>query len=268
MGNTVKGSKGKGIAIGPLLGGLVADAFGYRSVFYITAGLLFISGLIVLWGIHEEFIPPPHSEAKKTPMMASWANILRTPGVWVAYAIGFITHMGRMMIIPIAPLFIVELMRTTEGLNTMTGLITSVSSITITVSSMFLGRLGDRIGYRQIILVCTALSALLYIPHSFVNTAGQLLILQAIVGIALGGIGPSVSALLANLSTKGNEGAVYGLDNSINAAGRAVAPMIGSTVALAFGLRATFIATSFVFVVCLVLASVFLPKIQVETSLS
>ena len=48
---------GTGIAVGPLIGGAVADLFGYSAVFYITAALLFLAGIIVHWGIQEKFSP-------------------------------------------------------------------------------------------------------------------------------------------------------------------------------------------------------------------
>ena len=38
-------------------------------------------------------------------------------------------------------------------------------------------------------------------------------------------------------------GAVYGLDNSINAAGRTVAPMLGAAIATGWGYPAVFVAT-------------------------
>ncbi|HLF80559.1 MAG TPA: MFS transporter, partial [Anaerolineales bacterium] len=38
---------GTGVAVGPLIGGAAADAFGYRAAFYLTAALLFLAGLLV-----------------------------------------------------------------------------------------------------------------------------------------------------------------------------------------------------------------------------
>ncbi len=76
----------------------------------------------------------------------------------------------------------------------------------------------------------------------------------------MGGIIPGVSALLSSFTSPGMEGAVYGLDNSIRAAARSVAPLIGSGVALYFGLRGTFAATGFVFVLAGLLALWRLPQ--------
>ena len=39
---------GAGLAIGPLIGGSVADALGYSVTFYVTATLLFLAGVLVI----------------------------------------------------------------------------------------------------------------------------------------------------------------------------------------------------------------------------
>ena len=46
-----------GSSTGPLLGGVVADAFGYRATFWVTGALLFLAGLGVLIFVKEDFDP-------------------------------------------------------------------------------------------------------------------------------------------------------------------------------------------------------------------
>jgi DHA1 family multidrug resistance protein-like MFS transporter len=101
---------------------------------------------------------------------------------------------------------------------------------------------------------------LLYFPQAFVSAGWQLLVLQGLTGVAAGGLLPSISALLANYSHPGQEGAVYGLDNSINAAGRSVAPMIGSFATTMFGAASAFIASSILALVMAISAQILLPK--------
>ena len=88
--------------------------------------------------------------------------------------------------------------------------------------------------------------------------------LQGLAGVALGGIIPSLAALLANFIAAGHEGAVYGLDNSINAAGRSVAPLTGGLIAGWLGLRATFLSTGVVFLLTAMIAFIWLPTIDSE----
>jgi len=253
-------SMGAGVAIGPVIGGIVADAFGYSIAFYATAALLFVAGLLVHFGIEEQFIPRELANEKLiASFVKEWRKILATSGTLLTFGLSFLYMLGRMMIVPIAPLFIATLMTDTTLLNTFTGLVIGAAAATVTISAAFLGRLGDRIGHRRIVGISAAGATLLYFAQSFVTAGWQLLILQAMVGVCLGGILPGIGALLARYVKKGEEGAVYGLNNSIRSAGRAIAPLLGASVAAAFDLRATFIATSVIFLIITVLAR-FLPE--------
>jgi DHA1 family multidrug resistance protein-like MFS transporter len=255
---------GTGIAFGPVIGGALADAFGYSYAFYGTAFLLLISGLMVTLGIHEDFDPTQAREKAVGGFVKEWRGIFRTPGMTPTYGMRFLNMLGRMMIFPIAPLFIQQLMHTDEGLNTFIGIVIGAAYGATTISSVYLGRLGDRVGHRRVLIISILAASLLYLPQSLVTTGWQLLVLQVLTGVAVGGVIPSISALLANYSQPGQEGAVYGLDNSINAAGRAVSPLIGSLVATWFTLRATFVATSTILFISFIFAITVLPKPTVD----
>jgi DHA1 family multidrug resistance protein-like MFS transporter len=86
--------------------------------------------------------------------------------------------------------------------------------------------------------------------------------LQALAGVAIGGIVPSISALLNGYSQPGKEGAVYGLDNSVRAAARTVAPLVGTSIALWMGLQVPYAAAGFLLFVTAALAALWLPRAQ------
>jgi DHA1 family multidrug resistance protein-like MFS transporter len=251
---------GSGLAIGPLIGGAVADAFGYSAAFYVTSALLLVGGVTVRFGVREEFEPLLSLTRSPLGFLAEWRKIIGGRGVALSYGLRFLTQLGRMMVIPIAPLFIAELLTDQSGLNTFTGLVIGLSSAAITVSALYLGRIGDRIGHRRILIISMLAGGALYLPQSLVQAGWQLLVLQTLVGVAMGGIIPMVSALLAKYSSPGAEGAVYGLDNSIRAGARSIAPLIGAAVALLGGLRATFAATGLIFLIGGALAAWRLPE--------
>lgn len=250
---------GTGVAVGPLIGGAAADAFGYRAAFYLTAALLFLAGLLVLFGVREEFEPLRALGEGDAGLFGQWRGILSQQGIAIGYSTRFLTDLGRMMIVPIAPLFIQSLMLDRSHLNIVTGLVVGTASATTTLSAVWLGRLSDRVGHRRILTPSILLAGLAYLPQSLVTSPWQLLALQALMGVALGGVIPTISALLARYSTEGQEGAVYGLDNSVQAAARALAPLAGAGVALAFGLRATFIASGLLLAATGLLAAPRLP---------
>jgi DHA1 family multidrug resistance protein-like MFS transporter len=249
-----------GVAIGPVIGGAIADLYGYRVAFFVTAGLLFISGVAVLFGVKENFSSLANEDFKPRTFIAEWRRVITTPGVLTSYSMRFTSQLGRMMIIPIIPLFISILLVDQSGVNTFTGIVVGVASGTSTISAIYLGRVGDRVGHKKVVIACSLVAALVYIPQSMVTAGWQLLIFQALIGISLGGIIPTISALLARYTQSGEEGAVYGLDNAINAGSRAVAPILGSGVAFLFGMRATFIGTALFFLLVGLLGIWLLPQ--------
>ena len=251
---------GIGVALGPLIGGLVADLFGYRSAFYVTGALLFVSGIVVWLGIEEDFRPASAAKLATRTLMQKWNHILSAPGVLVTYSLRFISQFGRMMIYPILPFFIQTLMSDPSRVNTFTGMVIGTSSVFVTLSAIFLGRLGDRIGHRLILICCFMGGALAFLPQGFVVAPWQLLVLQAMAGATLGGITPSISALLARYTPQGEEGVVYGLDNSVSAGARALAPLLGASVAMWMGLRTTFTATCLLFFMAGILSLWRLPR--------
>ena len=222
---------GTGIALGPLIGGAVADAYGYSVAFYITAAMLFLAGLMVWIGVRENFDPEAVKSEKQSGFFSAWRGMVSLSGLNMTFVTRFLTSLGSMMITPIMPFFIQTLMIGAEKLNTFTGLVLGVSSATTTISAVFLGRLGDRTSHRKVLVVCVFMLAGLYGLQGFSTASWHLLVMQALVGVAMGGVIPMISALLATYGRVGAEGAIYGIDNSINSAGRTVAPLLGAAVA-------------------------------------
>src|SRR5262245_11248647 len=150
-----------GIAIGPLIGGFIADIWGFRSAFVVTAILLCLSGLLVTWGVEENFKPKAQTR-KSSPFVRQWLEILFAPTVGLIYLARLLSWLSRTMLIPIIPLFVVSLMPESDRVSTFTGLVVGVAAATGTASAVYLGRLGDRIGHRQILIASALMGGLFY----------------------------------------------------------------------------------------------------------
>jgi DHA1 family multidrug resistance protein-like MFS transporter len=248
-----------GTAAGPLIGGVIADTLGFRATFITTAVLILAAGVLVTFGIRNVAQPAPKGGAARPGMLAGWRAIFASAGVPAAYAARFLGSLAQSMLLPFTPLFIQMLMPGAALIGTFTGLVVGVASATGTATALYLGRLGDRVGHRKVLIGSSLAAAIFYLPQALVTEPWQLLALQALSGAAWGGMTPSVSALLARYTVQGNEGAVYGLDSSIVSAARAAAPLIGAGVVLWFGLRGIFIASAVIYLATLVLAVARLP---------
>jgi len=255
---------GLGLGLGPVIGGAVADAFGYRAAFYVTAALLAMAGIVVFFGVQETFSASSSTQGKRPGILSEWPRLLSSPGVVMLYSLRFINQMGRMIFIPILPMFIMSLIDSPALVNSLTGLTIGIASAATAIFAVFLGRWGDRTGHRRILIACSLCCFVLFLLQAIVNNGWQLLALQAFTGAALGGIIPGISALLANYTRQGDEGAIYGLDNSIVSGARAVGPMLGVSVAIWLGLRAVFATAALLYLVAAMLAVFGLPVAEAK----
>lgn len=251
---------GVGVALGPLIGGIVADSHGYAAAFYVTALLLFIAGIMVWLGVEEHFEAPGQPTTSDQGMLHRWRHALAGSGVPVTYALRFINQMSRMILLPVLPLFVLQVLQHEQGVNTFTGLVVGTASATATLSAVYLGGLGDRIGHRRILVASSLISCILYLIQSGISEGWHLLAMQAMAGVFLGGILPSITALLAQYTESGEEGAVYGLDNAISSGARMVAPMIGVAIAAYCGLRSVFLSAALLYLLAAILAARGLPR--------
>ena len=248
-----------GVALGPLLGGLLADAYGYNVSFYFTSALLLVGGIMVLFLVKEPALTPSR---KRVSMRAGWQHVMSSQGVKLVFFFRFMTWLSRNVLVPYLPLFIALLVISETGVNTLTGLVIALSSGAGTVAALVFGRLGDTLGHRRIVIACTFAAALLFVPQIWVSAVWQLLILQALTGAAVGGVMPSLAALLNHYTDPGEEGAVYGLDNSVIALSRALAPMLGAGVVYVGGFRALFAAAAVLMILTGILAVLKLPELE------
>jgi DHA1 family multidrug resistance protein-like MFS transporter len=239
-----------GTAGGPLVGGLLAESFGFRQSFWITGVLLGLAGLAVVFFVHEEFTPrdPADDHGFWAAFWGGYRSLFRAPGMSGLYSLTFLRSLGATLTTPILALFVLALNgNRAEGTAALTGVVIGAAALTSAISAVYLGRLGDKIGHTRV-LVGSALAAMvLYAPQAWVQEPWQLVLLQALGGFAVGGLVPSVAALLNLWAPAGNQGATYGLDNSVQASGRVVAPLAAASIAAAAGYRGIFLGAAFIY---------------------
>jgi len=252
-----------GASVGPLVGGVLADTWGYRATFLLTGSLLLLAGLTVWRFVEEDFTPPTRDDSD--PESGFWYGIklvVHDRSLLSLFSIRFIVRMATRLMGPTLPLFIQSLVPPTTRIASLTGLISGVRAATGAVGAVTLGRASDRIGYRRVLLVCAAGVALIYVPQFFVTNPWQLLVLQGALGLVMSGVLASTSALMANLAPEGHQGAVYGVDASVVAMANAVGPMLGATMAATLGLRAPFMLAAGLFFLATVLAWILVPTAE------
>jgi len=198
-----------GSSLGPLIGGILADNFGYRIPFYVAGALMAVGATIVLLFVRENFTPPPVGSARGG-ILAESRSMLAITVFPILLVVIFLIQFGGTIISPVLSLFIEELSGTQDA-ATAAGVVLAATGAVSAASALLLGRVSDKLGSRRILTVCLVGASLSYFPQCLVQQVWQLLLLRMLLGVFLGGLMPSANALLAGLVTQERRGAAFGL---------------------------------------------------------
>jgi len=225
-----------GTSFGPMLGGFTADIMGYKAAFFITGGLLFSGGLIVLFLVKEKFERPAKGQSASLSSLLRLAKSREMLPLLLALCA---LRAGPQMITPIISLFIREL--NPEGMAaTASGLAFCFMGVVAAISAIITGRLGGHITLKRILVISCLGTGLLYLPPMWAQTVTQLVIFIALTGLFKGGLMTSSNALVGLSVPRSQQGIAYGLAHSANSLGSGLGPLIGGSLAPLIGLRSIF----------------------------
>ena len=231
-----------GQIIGPLIGGVLANLFGFRHVFWVTAGVLLVAGCIVTLFVREQFEKPvaaaKNNEGKKKGF--ALGELRQLQAVWPLLIVAFLTTGSMLMVDPLMSVYITELVPGAENVALIAGMVTASTGIANIIFSPRLGRLGDRIGYKRVLLISMAGAGLMYIPQAFVVAPWQLMICRFGLGMCVGGLMPQVNSLIRLLAPKEMQGRIYGYSTSAMFLGNLTGPNVGGFISGTFGFKFLF----------------------------
>jgi DHA1 family multidrug resistance protein-like MFS transporter len=231
-----------GIAAGPVLGGLIAQAVGIRGTFFVAGAMLIASGLLVWQFVHEHYTPP--SLTRRPSFFETVGIGLRSRTLLPLMVTLLVVQLSTAIVLPILPLYVERLSSATDPVKLYAGLAYGATAVFSALAAVSYSRLVDRSGYRRILIYACFGAAIFYLPQAFAQNIGEFLLLRAGLGIFFGVLIPATNAIVGLSTPPELRGSAYGLTNSATAVGTAVGPLLGSTLAAGFGYPSVFIATA------------------------
>jgi DHA1 family multidrug resistance protein-like MFS transporter len=222
--------------IGPLIGGVLAETFGYEAVFFLTGGMLIIASIIVLIFVHEQHQPSVETTKHEK------VRFMQLSPLFPIFISSIVIQIGMMSIEPIVSIY-AKTLYTGEHLALIAGLVVSMSGIANLIGAPTLGRLSDRIGQRKVLTLALCAAALMYIPQALASSITVLLVGRFLLGLFIGGMIPSLNVLVKIKAPKELQATAFGFNSSSTFLGNFIGPLIGSSVAAAYGIRNVFFVT-------------------------
>jgi len=237
---------------GPLFGGVMSQAFGYRMVFFITGAFILIAAIVVSVFVKENFSHPVNEEKTKTSTINEFKKITSNRPVLSIYVVILMIQLAIMGVNPLLSLYVEEL-TPAANVSLYAGIVVSVTGFANFTTAAWLGRMSDRKGAHRTLVYCLMGVALFTIPQVFVTHIWQLIILRFFVGLCLGGLLPAANTLIRMHAPKGMESRTYGFSNSAMYLGSMVGPIIGGWLVSLYGVRGLLLTTSIILICAVVL---------------
>jgi len=234
-----------GNAVGPLIGGTVADLFGFRTAFRLSSLCLFLAFFVALFWVKEEFHPqvapgPPR-------IFRGLLQLVRENRILAFIGIFPLIGLARFSPRPMYPLLVKEIAAPGLGIATQAGIVNAAGGIASVLAGILVGRLADRKKPYLIGMICAVTAGIFLLPQGFAPSVWALVPLCFLADFFSTGVEPIMNVLLSRQVPAERRGAAFGLSASARSLGWAVGSMSGGALAAYLGFAAVFINAAILF---------------------
>lgn len=244
-----------GTSLGPLVGGLFAESFGFRTTFIVGGVILFIGAVIVIVYVeelNEEGFPEDLPIPEKTTLSKGngtepfpLKNLLHRSFLTLFFLL-FILRIARNIANPFIALYIQDIRGTMEGAPSLMGIISAGSGLLTALAGVTLVRLGDSRPRERLLKNLFLISAVTALPMGFTGSVWGFSIFFLVSSYFMGGIEPIIQSSMSIIAPQNRKGIVFGIQTTVGSLGWFVAPLLGSYVSIHFGIHEVFLALSVV----------------------
>ncbi|WP_411809922.1 multidrug efflux MFS transporter [Bacillus mojavensis] len=235
-----------GSLFGPLLGGVLADHFGFTYTFFITSFVIFLAVLLVLFGVKEQPLTEKMNKRQSYTRKEVLSYIFHHPALWVMMLLTMLIQTGNFSIQPLLALYVNEL-HGPDNLAFFSGMAFSATGLGSLLLARKWGDLGDRYGHRRILIGLLIAASLFFIPQALASSFSVLLVFRFLFGMAMGGLLPCITAAIRVQAPGSIQGEVLGYNVSFRFLGNVLGPLLGGIISSHFNISAAFYVTAFLF---------------------
>jgi MFS transporter, DHA1 family, multidrug resistance protein len=226
-----------GPAIGPVVGGAVAQMVGLRHAFLVTAGF-YVCAVVVVFFMYDER-GAPHTQPAATSDRVPFRNVLAFENFILLLGVVFGLQFIDRSFGPVLPLFVAELGTPAARVPIVAGVLFSIMAGAGAIGHHICGKLLRRAGARRVIATSVAGGSIGALIYAFAGNSWLLVLGTPIFGMAIG-VGMTAAYTAAStVMPHTARGTGFGLLATASLTGLALSPIINGMIA-AQSIRAVF----------------------------
>jgi MFS family permease len=238
-----------GFAVGPALAGILIDGFGWSlsAVFALSSLLSIGTALLVTFGSKEvrpEVVPTGRIVDLA---FANLRGVLTDPATRRIFTIFGISYVAIQMSRPYIPVLVEQIAGRGPGLASAIALVAGTAALVGALVSPLGGVIGDRIGFRPVLVAALAGGGVVLFMMPLMPTIGALALVAVVLGASTATVSSMIFGLLATeLPAERRSAALNLVYLPLYAAG-IIGPAVGAVVASISGVQGLFIVGGCVF---------------------
>ena len=244
---------------GPVIGGVLADRFGYHVPFFVMSGVLFVDFLVAVFFVREKFAASTRKERGLNPLK-DIQSVLQIKALLPLLVLLFASRFGGFSLSPVMAVFMQEMV--SDRAATMAGVALGLVGLASALAAAIIGRVVRPSQLLLVFVVASVVASGLFLPQFWTQSVVLSAALFGLFGLCQGAMLTCTSSLLSNSAPRERQGAVFGVVQSATAFSFGTAGLAAGTLSVAFGVRAIFVANAALFLVIAASAAWLLKKDQ------
>ena len=235
---TVQTAQRIGPALGPVIGGTVAQIVGLRRAFLVTSGFYLVALVLVFTMYHERRARVP-ADAKGEGRI-TFGNVLALENFVLLIAVVFGLQFVDRSFGPVLPLYVAELGTSMDAIPILSGILFSISAGAGAIGNHLARGLLTRATSRAVIAGSAAVASLGTLSYVFAGGTGVLMIGTSVFGLGIGAASTAAYTAAGAVIPPEARGAGFGLLSTGSLIGLATSPIICGLLGT-LSLRAVFV---------------------------
>ncbi|WP_059045162.1 MFS transporter [Paenibacillus rubinfantis] len=213
--------------IGPLVGGSLSKFIGYRESFLASGCVVLISALIALIFVKEQNFD---RNRERSHVLDDLKEASANRPLMGKLLVVLIVTASVMVLEPLLSLYVLDLGASASDASFSSGIIFSAVGISTVIAAPFWGKIGERIGYRNTLMIGLIGGGVGNILQHFFHSLVGFGILRFVYGLFFAAVFPALNALIVQATKPEFRGRAFSLNQSASQLGNMVGPIAGGAL--------------------------------------